>query len=415
MKKFLLLTALLIASRFSQAQNGCDGIRYRTAIFSEVKVTEAIQYGSAVQLLDLAGPGYTPVLMNQKLYVDVYEPVGDDRTERPLIIFAFGGAFIAGTRADVKDLCMLYAKMGYVTASIDYRLSRELVTAGLKLDPAVAPKAVLKGAHDMKASVRYFNSTIQNGNRFNISSEKIFVGGISAGAFCALHTAYLDKESEMPAELAEYAAENGGIEGNSGNPGFSSKVAGVINFSGALGQATWLEAGDVPVVSTHGTNDGVVPYGSDSVTILAINYPVDGSSVIHERANEVGVKNAFYTYYGAGHAQESASAAYLDSGFTFSRDFMYELMCEKDITFGVAENGVTGFSAYPNPASAVLNLGGLHNGERVELYSSTAQLVYTEKATSDQHHIQLTDLPKGLYSIRISGANRSLSRNVIVD
>ncbi len=418
MKSTLLFAGLLLSlQQTTLAQSGCDGTRYREPVFSEVKVTKDVEFGAGAQLVDVGGPMYTPVIMTQTLYMDIYEPMGDVQENRPMIILAFGGAFVFGTRTDayMVDLCTRYAQLGYVTASIDYRLTRELATAGLKLDPAIAPKAVLKGTHDMRASIRYMNSTIANGNPYHINPEQIYVGGVSAGAFCALHAAYLDKDSEIPEELAAYAAENGGLEGLSGNPGFSSKVAGVISFSGALGKAEWLEAGDVPIVSTHGTNDDVVPYGSDSVTILMINYPVDGSSVIHERASEIGVTNAFYTYYGAAHAQEATNDAYRDTGFAFSRDFMFEQVCNA-ATSGISNNQSTsGVSLYPNPANTSTSIEGLSIGNRVAIYSTTGQLLSSETANTDKLTLDLKNLEKGLYLIRVTGNSKTSTHHLLVD
>ena len=41
-----------------------------------------------------------------------------------------------------------------------------------------------------------------------------------------------------------YVAENGGLEGNSGNEGYDSHFQGVINLSGAVGDTDWLDYGD---------------------------------------------------------------------------------------------------------------------------------------------------------------------------
>ena len=57
--------------------------------------------------------------------MDVYTPDGDNYSERPLIIFAHGGVFITGNKNNTAmvELCEAFAKRGYVTASIQYRLT----------------------------------------------------------------------------------------------------------------------------------------------------------------------------------------------------------------------------------------------------------------------------------------------------
>ncbi len=416
MRKLLLVLLSFLILGSVIAQNDCSNGRYSTPQFDSVVVTSGVRFGSAVQTFDLGGPMYTPYLGTQELFMDIYQPYGDTQENRPMIILAFGGAFVFGTRTDayMVDLCTRFAKLGYVTASIDYRLTRELATAGLKLDTAIAPKAVLKGEHDMRAAIRYMDSTSINGNTYRIDHNQIFVGGVSAGAFCALHAAYLDKDYEIPEELKAYAYENGGIEGLSGALGYSSKVAGVISFSGALGQATWLEEGDVPIVSTHGTADAVVPYGSDSVTILLINYPVDGSSVIHQHADEVGVKNAFYTYYGAGHAMEATDEAYRDTGFAFARDFMTELVCSSTSGIQTVDGGKS-LRIFPNPAQDAFTIDGLTGSSKLRLFNSIGALVNTYETTRGSLQIKVDDLPKGLYSLEISGSGTVVSKIVSIN
>ena len=77
MKKITYTVALLLCSNFLLAQ--CDG-RYQTEIFDQVDV-------STVTYSDI-----------HNLSMDIYQPVGDDVTNRPLIVFAHGGTFITGSK-----------------------------------------------------------------------------------------------------------------------------------------------------------------------------------------------------------------------------------------------------------------------------------------------------------------------------
>ena len=46
--------------------------------------------------------------------MDIYRPVGDTETNRPLIIFAHGGTFIFGSKNNptAVDFCEAFAKRG---------------------------------------------------------------------------------------------------------------------------------------------------------------------------------------------------------------------------------------------------------------------------------------------------------------
>ena len=173
-KIFTLISLCLISATSIQAQD-CDGTRYRTYdLFPDVDVTSGVQFGSNVAV----GGG------NTALRMDVYAPAGDTRTDRPVIIMAFGGSFISGTRADVASLCRVFAKMGYVAIAPDYRIGFFLP------NQITTTLAVFRGAHDMKSVIRFLRKSVaEDGNPYGIDAEKIIASGISAGAISAIHAA----------------------------------------------------------------------------------------------------------------------------------------------------------------------------------------------------------------------------------
>lgn len=406
-----LLCGLTISSL--QAQINCNSDRYYQPKFQEVKITKNVQFGAAPQLIDVTGS--TPILMTQNLFMDIYEPAGDTETKRPMMILAFGGAFVYGARTDdyMIDICTRFAKLGYVTASIDYRLTRELAASGNGVDTTAAPRAVLKGTHDMKAAIRFIHKSIANGNPLKLDPNYIFTGGLSAGAFTAIHAAYLDKMSEVPNIIKQYVIDNGGIEGNSGNPEYPSTVAGVISFSGAIGDTAWIEPGNVPIVSTHGTSDDTVPYGSDSVTILGINYPVDGSSVVHHKIKKLNIPNSFYTYKNAEHAMESSSVAYRDTGFAVVRDFIYELVCNRVASSNNTPNTKV-ISIYPNPSNGTIHFTNINEKVSAKIYNALGQMVFTQELNPNQDQLS-TQLGKGLYFIRLEGQSIQFQSQLVIE
>jgi poly(3-hydroxybutyrate) depolymerase len=282
------------------AQNDCDGNRYRfMSAFESFDVTPDVVYGNAINSTGL----------NQNLVVDIYEPVGDSHQSRPLIILAHGGFFLGGDNdnSDVLSLCQDLTRMGYVVASITYRLGLD----NFFDIPNSLVRSVWRGYHDGKAAVRYFRKTeAEEGNPWGIDPDRIMIGGVSAGAFLGLHLAYLDEVSEIPEQVDQTApGMAGGLEGESGNPGYSSEVLGVINVAGALKTAEYISEGDVPLVSVHGTADGTVPFGSDWITLSGFPIAeVDGSSIIHAAAEENGVSSCFTILEGADHVAHVGDA-----------------------------------------------------------------------------------------------------------
>jgi predicted esterase len=287
--------------------------------------------------------------------MNIYQPTGDTLSERPLMILAFGGAFVFGSKTspDIVYLCEEFAKLGYVTAAIDYRLTTALISQG---NQQLATFAVLKASHDMRAAIRFFYKDAATANSYKIDTSRIFIGGVSAGALAALHTAYLDQLNEIPSIIASDTTGIGGIEGLSGNPGYSSEVAGVVNLCGALNDVTLIEPNDPVLVSLHGTEDGTVPYGQDTVTLFNLNLEVAGSGAIHghlDTAN-LNVDHALYTWQGAGHTPfvgfSGIVPTFMDTTFRFVRDFLYDQQCGAMVSIDPEQNAIA-IQAFPNPSA----------------------------------------------------------------
>ena len=97
-----------------------DGIRYLDEVFDSVVKTEDVVYGNAPDLPFLFWVESNTVDID--LDMDVYEPAGDNLTNRPVIIFAHTGAYFSGHNEldDVVDLSISAAKRGYVAVSVNY-------------------------------------------------------------------------------------------------------------------------------------------------------------------------------------------------------------------------------------------------------------------------------------------------------
>ena len=318
MKKISLII-ILICFVFAQPED-CVGGRYVDEIF-DVNVESDVEYGENINQT-LLGSDYT-----QTLYMDIYTPSNDNIDDRPLIFFMFGGSFIGGTKtnSDIVALCTKYAKRGYVAVAIDYRLSPVLIFSA---NEETAYKAVLKAVHDAKAAIRYFRMMDEvNPSQYRIDSDRIYVGGVSAGAISAVNAAYLDNYEEVPSFLLDDYDEVGGIEGLSGNSGYSSEFHGIVNLCGAVGDQEWIIEGDIPVVSMHGDQDDVVPYDDNLVTLFGLNIQIDGSYVIHERMMDLGNYSMLHTYVGQGHTPFSNMV--FETQYT--SDFLYDIVCSDNL------------------------------------------------------------------------------------
>lgn len=397
----MLTAGALSVSVFAQTE--CDGGRYFTEnLFQDVDVTTGVLFGSN----NAVGGGPTDLLM------DVYEPTGDTETNRPVVIMQFGGSFIFGSRSDVAGQCEFFARMGYVAVAPDYRV-------GFFLPNQVSTTlAVLRASHDMKAAVRYLKKTVaEDGNPYGIDPDRIIVGGISAGAIGAIHAAYLDELSEVPSYMENDTAGLGGVEGNSGTPGYPSDVLGVLSYSGAIGDTAWINSGDAPIISVHEDGDNVVPYNTTEVAVqgIATGLIASGSRDIHARAKNVGVSNCLNAFEGV-----TAHVGYLAGGFNEDvkaavTDFLGNLVCGStqnctETQFvGVGEREVRTIGVYPNPTADVLKFRSDEVGT-VEILDATGRTVITRAATLGQNTLDVHDLPRGAYLLLFRGETIGSSR-----
>ena len=404
-------------------QSACDGERYRyTSAFSDVTVVYDLPYGENVNVFGA----------NETLVFDLYAPAGDAATDRPLLVLAHGGFFLGGANdgEDVVPLAQDFARMGYVVASISYRLG---VVNFLDL-PGELTRAVWRGVHDSRAAVRHFRRTVaEEGNPHGIDPERIFLGGVSAGGFIALHHAYVDQTSEIPAAIdSQQPGMGGGLEGESGSPGYSSAVAGVFNICGAIREAAWLAPGDVPLVSVHGTADMTVPYGTGTVSLMGFPViEVDGSEVVHATAEALGLDHCLVPIEGADHVPHVAGGPAYDLTLAAVAGKLSSWACPDysaqcgayDFTSGVGSYAVAGASGEADPAEVRLfpnpshGSGGIRvvvpeewgsaAGWTLEVRDLGGRLLYADRAAGATWEVSVSP-PPGVYLVSIPAWGQTL-------
>lgn len=284
--------------------SAAPSIRYLDKVFTNINVTSDITYGSNLM------PDGSPFTLK----LDLYQPAGDTAKSRPLVMFMFGGGFAVGSKTD-GDMVLLsqtFAKKGYVAASIQYRIDPALYSVK---PPDLVARAAFRGMQDAKAAVRFLRA---HKAEYKIDDSRIMVGGCSAGAALALDLAYQDA-NEIPAAVD--TNQLGGLEGNSGTPGISSAVNGVINNWGAI-DSTWLN-GNFPVISFAGTADPQVAYDSKGSQA--------GSACIYRVLSRQKVFTVLRPFVGMGHGMGTGDPRY-DTLLTMSGQFAYDVLFKNPTT-----------------------------------------------------------------------------------
>lgn len=245
-----LLAAVLAGAPAAQTT------RYRDAVFPRAAVTRDLAYGSAVNR-------YTK--QRETLRLDLYQPAGDTAPARPAVVIVHGGGFHTGDKGgrQFRLLGEDFARRGFVAISINYRLKPQRVP--------ISRQHATDAAHDLKAAVRWLR---KNRTSLRVNSDRIGCLGSSAGAITCCEAAYVPGE------------------GNSGNPGYSSRVHAVVDLWGRLWDVNEMQRGEPPVQIIHGTKDPVVSYAY--------------ALALKARADQVGVPAELHPVQGAGHAPWSS-------------------------------------------------------------------------------------------------------------
>lgn len=299
----------------SQATFVCPANRFTSETFSYMSTTVA--FGQAN---DYKGKA-------QILQMLINTPSADTLARRPLIIYIHGGGFTSGSRTDAwpAKFCQSFAKRGYVTASIDYRLG-----IGTNGDIDVI-SAQVRAVQDAKAAVRYFKQTaVEQGNPYRIDTAQIIIAGEASGAIVALQMGYLNNATEFSAisDLSVLSDLNG-LEGNTNTAPYSSKITGVISLSGAILDLDWLSNKSLPVIMVHGSNDAAIPYRSGIATPYS-STPLYGSYLVDSAGISQKMNASLYTFRGAGSAPYISSAIYADSTIKYVSTQLYGLIdCER--------------------------------------------------------------------------------------
>ena len=321
--QFIILNLLFCFNLSAQLQLGCDcTTRYQSEIFDNTN-KETVTYSDI-----------------HDLQMDIYTPEGDLCTNRPVLIFAHGGTFIFGNKnnSTVVNLCESFAKRGYVTASINYRLAGDLLgflqAFTFYTDTEDAYNVVLNAVMDGKAAIRYFRKNFsENGNLYGIDPNQIWGGGNSAGGVLFLHAGHVATAEEFVnpldvdrALIAQGIIDgfDGGIEGDSGNPGYSSELAGVISLAGALHRAEYVDESDVPSVFCHGDADGVVPYDCNGFQNNPIYDQLCGGGALYPEFQSLGITTDLLTFPNDDHCPWDGSTSKMNQVIEFVSDFIYQ-------------------------------------------------------------------------------------------
>lgn len=339
MKKHLLpaLLALFLPATFS-AQNYCD---FNDCLFWNGQQGQAIDSATvnyatnqwSIDEWNNAAGCVVPIVdvpQCENLALEVFFPVLPAGEKRPLVVLIHGGAFIGGNRAQFRNQARELARLGYVAVTISYRLCKRnncLTLGWLSYNDSWLTPAALCGLNfwsdfgtgayvatvDANNAIRFLQN---NAAAYHIDPENVIVGGFSAGAWTAMHVAFLDQDE---------ADGMGSWKGVWGPLNPVSGIKGVLCLGGAMYDTTFIDPDEnhIPVFTVHGTCDPTVCYRHDAAFHCNAAYPkIYGGGDISTRLHHNGNPYYLFTGQNLGHDIAPAGSAWNLEMLRFMRETM---------------------------------------------------------------------------------------------
>lgn len=229
----------------------------------------------------------------KQLNIGLVRPIDNlPNKKRPLIIGVHSGGFIdfcpfepCYAKYSENVLVPNFTAQGFITASIQYRLTPAFDFNPPKIEDETLKDAHYKATQDVREAIKF---VFENAEKLDVDTKNVFLIGTSSGAITALHAAFLDDE-EIPKDLFR---KYGGLAKR-------EKIRGVISLSGAIYDLAYLDGGDkVPLMIVHGSQDVIVPFDKGFYLKMKHLTPVYGGKAIFGAAQKKGidVKGFFYDF-----------------------------------------------------------------------------------------------------------------------
>ena len=200
------------------------------------------------------------------LQLDIYK-LKDLGKPAPVLIFIHGGAWRTGKRSDYLPYLIDYAKKGFVTATVSYRLVKQ----------AIFPAAV----QDVTCAVKYLKS---HAEEYGIDPDKVVLIGGSAGGHLAMMIGYSGADSMFNEDCQEDTLPRVKAVINLYGPTdlttpYAISTYQTKDFLGTpyeenpdiyrkASPKTYISPDDPPTLTFHGTIDSLVPVSqSDSLDV----------------------------------------------------------------------------------------------------------------------------------------------------
>ena len=395
-----------------------------------------------------------PVQQCENLRVEVYSPDLPDGEKRPLVVLIHGGAFVQGSRAEFRAYAQQLARLGYVAATIDYRLCKRvncqlynpLNLCGLNYWVDWGTSSYV-ATLDALSAIQYLQD---NSDEYHIDNDNVIVGGASAGAWTALQVAYMQQE--------ESDSLPGGVGRKNvwGELPIVSGIKGLFTLAGSMIDTAMIQQSEsIPTFMVHGKCDFVLCYDFDAPFHCNGQYlKMHGSANIAEHLQQLNHNYYLYTMANVGHDVSLGLSGWEPELLRFLRE---NVVCGEPIqkhvvanlnqdsdeclllphsirpnanlivsdTFGIFSSPCEptistanlfkeeNINVFPNPASNYLMVESEEPIDEVMIYSTNGTLMNSFKINNAFEKIDVSKLSQGAYFIAFILKERAVYRKFI--
>ncbi|EDQ88074.1 uncharacterized protein MONBRDRAFT_37615 [Monosiga brevicollis MX1] len=218
-RMWMWFAVLLVAAPYGAAVAPCFyGGNESAAIHVDADVSYGAAYNSFTE-------------RHETLLLDVYTTAAGTRpgaSPRPLVVVVHGGNCQFGTKSDpvFVALAQRLARLGFVAASVDYRLYADCVTG---IEPVTK---------DVVDALEYLHT---NAATWNIDNTRIALVGSSAGAIASLRAGYVTGSPHAKAIIS---------------------ISGLLLNLPDINDVAAIDSSEPPLYLLHGTDDPILPYSS---------------------------------------------------------------------------------------------------------------------------------------------------------
>jgi len=296
----------------------------------------------------------------------------------------------------------------------------------LLYDSITAFKTIINAVNDMKSAIRYFRMDAAVSNTYRIDTTQVYSGGGSAGAIMVDFATTIDSVGETPPFYQALMDSAGGIEGNSGNLGYSSKVVAAASLAGGISNIDWIGPGNPPTIYAQGTSDPIIPYDCAAVFngythgLVPGLFRLCGSAELEPQMASLSIPTGLLPFEGAAHVPWDTNQHMMNVVDSAVAVFFYKLSCPLPTGVSDLVSAAAQINVYPNPSNGQLHITVEDANEiaAITVNDITGRQILKQTVSGRQADVCLPGIAAGIYTLQMqlkAAGTEPVTKKIIIE